>query len=72
MNTNSCLFSNYLYTCLVDVIIIEARIHLYSQIPGTCKLHQNQQTQEYILLYMTNYHSLYYLQFPSDILKTKS
>ena len=66
MNTNSCLFSNYLYTCLVDVIIIQARIHLYLQILGTSKLKQNQQTQEYILLYMTNYHSLYYLQVSSD------
>ena len=35
MNTNSSLFSNYLYTCLVDVIITQARIHLYLQIPGT-------------------------------------
>ena len=66
MNTNSCLFSNYLYTCLVDVIIIQARIHLYLQIPGTSKLQQNQQTQEYILLNMTNYHTLYYLQVSSD------
>ena len=50
MNTNSCLFSNYLYTCLVDVIIIQARIHLYLQIPGTSKLQQNQHTQEYMKL----------------------
>ena len=41
MNTNPCLFSNYLYTCLVDVIIIQARIHLYLQIPGTSKLQQS-------------------------------
>ena len=61
------LFSNYLYrsTCLVDVMI-QAWIHLYLQILSTSKLQQNQQTQEYILLYMTNYHTLYHLHVSSD------